>query len=99
MMTFSVVDPDGNTPSSDPKLDAYQYMARLQFQGRLTSLVSNNGRYTVSSPGLLTMTFFKPQPATLNENGICPECGRDYYTEVNDEIPKRCTSDNCPSIS
>lgn len=60
-MTFSVVDPDGNTPSSNPKLDAYRYMARLQFQGRLTSLVCQDEKYTVSSPGLLTMTFFKAQ--------------------------------------
>jgi Mg-chelatase subunit ChlD len=57
MITFAVVDADGNTPSDNPRLDAYRYMARLQYQGRTTSLVVTDGRYTVNSAGLAPMTF------------------------------------------
>ncbi|MCX7429381.1 MAG: hypothetical protein NTW96_27625 [Planctomycetia bacterium] len=56
-MTFSIVEKDGSTPSMDPRLDAYQYMARLQAQGRQTCLTVEDGTFTVSSPDLMTLTF------------------------------------------
>jgi hypothetical protein len=60
-MSFSIVSSDGSTPVENPKLAAYHYMARLQYQGRLTSLVSDNGRYSVASPGLETLIFYKSE--------------------------------------
>lgn len=58
-ITFAVVDDAGNTPADDPKLAAYKYVALLQYQGRRTSLTIQNGRYTVASAGLLSLTFYK----------------------------------------
>lgn len=34
--------------------------------------------------------------AMLDANGYCPECGRDYYTGVDDVTPIYCTADDCP---
>lgn len=62
MMTFSVVDDKGNTPSDNPKLAAYKYMAMLQFRGNQTSLeVSSNGCYTVKCAGVAPLTFFRSE--------------------------------------
>lgn len=59
MTMFAAVDANGNTPSDNPKLDAYKYLAMLQYRGRITSLeVSSNGCYTVKSAGLLPLTFY-----------------------------------------
>lgn len=59
MITFAIVDESGNTPAVDPKLEAYKYMAMLQYQGHRTSLEVRDGRYTVASAGLLSLTFYK----------------------------------------
>ena len=31
----------------------------------------------------------------LDRNGVCPECGRDYYDK--DSTPTYCTADDCPN--
>lgn len=59
MIRFTVVDEAGNTPADDPKLEAYKYMAMLQYQGRRTALEIRDGRYTVASAGLASLTFYK----------------------------------------
>lgn len=56
---FAVVGPDGSTPSKDPKLAAYKYMADLQRGGYTTSLTVQDGKYSVAAPGLQTLTYFK----------------------------------------
>ena len=56
-MTFTIVEKDGTTPSMDPKLDAYQYMARLRSQGRGVGLLVEDGTFAVSSDGLMTLKF------------------------------------------
>ena len=58
-MQFSTIDKDGRTASSNPKLDAYRYMARLQYDGRLTTLTVTEpaGEFKVESPGLMTLIF------------------------------------------
>lgn len=33
--------------------------------------------------------------STLDRNGYCPECGRDYHDK--DSTPLHCTSDDCPT--
>lgn len=73
MITFAVVDADGNTPADNPKLSAYKYMAMLQFQGKRTSLTCRDQRYTVESAGLAPMTFFKPDDRPYKSK--CAVCG------------------------
>ncbi len=63
MVSFHVIatGPDGRhfVASDSPKLDAYRYASILRLmQGRAYSLdVDASGDYTVSSPGLLPLTF------------------------------------------
>ena len=58
--TFTAVDQDGRLPAEDPKLEAYKYMALLQYQGRLTSTTFHeDDSVSVASPGLMTFTFYK----------------------------------------
>lgn len=56
---FAVVASDGSTPAKDPKLAAYGYMADLQRMGYTTSLVSQDGKFSVAAAGLQTLTFHK----------------------------------------
>lgn len=56
---FAVVASDGSTPAKDPKLAAYSYMADLQRMGYTTSLVSQDGKFSVAAAGLQTLTFHK----------------------------------------
>lgn len=56
-MTLSIVEKDGSTPSMDPKLDAYRYLARLRAQGRETCLTVEDGTFAVASAGLVTLKF------------------------------------------
>ena len=57
MTMFAAVADNGETPSDNPKLDAYKYMAMLQRQGRQTSLVVSDGKYKVESVGLAPLVF------------------------------------------
>jgi hypothetical protein len=56
-ITFSTIDRDGRTYVDEPKRQAYAYMARLQVQGRQTSLTVENGQYKVESAGLAPIIF------------------------------------------
>lgn len=57
MISFAIVESDGTTASVDPRLDAYRYAARLQSQGRHTSILIEGSKFEVASPGLLTIKF------------------------------------------
>lgn len=56
-ISFAIVEADGTTASVDPRLDAYQYMARLRAQGRGVSLLVEDNTFAVSSDGLMTLKF------------------------------------------
>jgi hypothetical protein len=54
---FSVIGKDGKCRVDNAKLEAYNQMAYLRLIGRRADLKVENGEYTVSSPGLLAITF------------------------------------------